>query len=181
LASILAATRADKLDPTAVLGAYLIFLALEVSLAVVAVHSSHQPKTLVLPASLYLLSVAVPDASWKGLLLLGSLLLMFFVAIGARFRKTRVDEERQLAEHGRSPWPGKSRQNSTILIRMGIAMMVVGTAADAVSRSRSILTGDALRVPCHRARAGHQAASMKRVTLDRGRRFQRETHHPKQL
>jgi hypothetical protein len=141
LASILAAPPpADTLDPSLMLAVYLVFLVLELLLGLLALRASIRPKNFLLPAATYLLAVALPDPTWKGLLLLVSLLLMFFLAIRARFRKTSIEEGRELAQHGPTPWPGKSRQNSTFLIQAGIAMMVVGTVADAWARSRSILT-----------------------------------------
>lgn len=111
-----------------------IFLAIEVPLAFIAYRASRRIHPLLIPAALLVLAVIVPDPTWGGLLLFVSLLASFAIAIGARVRKTRLDEEKQLALSGPSPWLGQSRVTSLLLIGSGAALMLVGTVADGSGR-----------------------------------------------
>jgi len=119
--------------------AVAIFAALEAPLGLIAYRASHRARPLMLPLTLVLVAVLVPDAGWAGVLLFASLMAMFGIAIRARARKTVADEERQLALHGPSAWLGQSRRSSLALIGIGAVAMLVGAAGDGSGRTSSPL------------------------------------------
>jgi len=116
-----------------------VFLALEAPLAAISFHGSRKGRPLVIPLLLLLLAIIVPDPGWAGLLLFVSLISMFGVAIRARARKTVVEEQRQMAIHGASPWLGQSRRASLTLISAGTVGMLIGLATDGTGQTSSPL------------------------------------------
>jgi hypothetical protein len=130
----------DAVEPGLALLLAVIFLALELPLALIALRSSRRPGRLAAPGALYVLGVIVPNGGWKFLLLGGSLLVIFGSAIRARFRATRHEDERLLSAHGRTQWVGQSRRDSMTLIAIGVVLMAAGTLGDALSHARTIPT-----------------------------------------
>jgi hypothetical protein len=107
-----------------------ILLLIEIPLALIAYRATGFRRSFLGPVGLLIFGALVPDPNWSAVLLFVSLLWMFFLAIVARTRQTRREEERQLASSGPSPWIGQSRRSSLALIGAGCAMIVVAIAVD---------------------------------------------------
>jgi hypothetical protein len=109
---------------------FAIFLAVEIPLAIIVVRGTRRLQSLIAPAVLLLLAAVLPNLTAKALLLLGSLFLMFALAIGTRAKKTRLEDERLLATQGPSPWLSQSRGCALALVASGAAMMLAGLVAE---------------------------------------------------